>query len=592
MRLVLAAGVVGTAAVLLFYLRRRSRNMTFVILPPHPTVVSRSSVPATSAPQTATNAHAEPAALATAEPASSPSVMESPTPMEDETLLPMEDETLPPMEDEAPPPMVLSALPDDVMTHLFGMLRRSDQNRMACVCSKCCRCKAAVLQAYILRRRAVTQRSTVSAGTSHLALVDASVKLLTSGTLIASPSCGLKFPNCLGQSLPDGSEGFLPPTVVPEIDSVRMRSVVAGHLGGTAAISDEGEVYAFGERTLFECGGPAPQRVAMLNQLRVSQLATGSSHVLIVSEAGDAYSYGYASMDHGQLGLGDGARIEGWSTKVRRIEALRNVTIRAVAAAESLSLFLSEFGDVYSCGKGAQGELGHGAGPMGPLPNPTDRAYIANRRSREQYTPLRIKALETRVLAISAAGNGQVHSIVLLDGHRVATWGANNSGQLGLGDQTARYVPTTVRGLRQIRQVAAANTHSFVVTMSGKVYAFGQGRDGCLGLGEDGPYFGGRPTHVLRPRLIPALAGKRVRYVSSSTFLSMAVTEDGEVFVMGTLPAEAWGRYMIAGQLDQSRFLLTAALPRRDDAPEDEGEVTWSILLQPLPLPGLRVSLG
>ena len=68
----------------------------------------------------------------------------------------------------------------------------------------------------------------------------------------------------------------------------------------------------------------------------------------------------------------------------------------------------------------------------------------------------------------------------------VFTWGQNVAGQLGLGDDAPRAVPTQVPGLASIRAIAAGGGQAFAIRRDGVVFAWGNNRDGQLGLGEHG----------------------------------------------------------------------------------------------------------
>ena len=238
----------------------------------------------------------------------------------------------------------LSALADDLLIHLVGTLRRSDQARMACVSKQCYRSKCAALQAYRSRCHTAALPSMVAAGTSHLTLFDRDGRLLTCGTETADGD-QMEHRGCLGQPLPDDSD-FLPPTAVREIGGVQVRHLVSVGFGGTAVISNDGTVFTFGLQRGFTFGNghmlgctcAAPQRVTMFSHIRVSQLAGGTNHVLIVSAEGAAYSYGHNFF--GQLGLGidtgaganpgrDDSTYD--ATIPHRIDALRDVIISSVA---------------------------------------------------------------------------------------------------------------------------------------------------------------------------------------------------------------------------------------------------------------------
>merc|ERR1712086_198584 len=66
-------------------------------------------------------------------------------------------------------------------------------------------------------------------------------------------------------------------------------------------------------------------------------------------------------------------------------------------------------------------------------------------------------------------------------------WGDNNNGQLGVGDQEGRAVPTLVTGLqgKQVVHFAAGGCHTICTTADGSVFTWGDGGCGQLGLGGD-----------------------------------------------------------------------------------------------------------
>ena len=98
-------------------------------------------------------------------------------------------------------------------------------------------------------------------------------------------------------------------------------------------------------------------------------VACGAFHTIAVTKAGRTFTFGCGG--NGRLGHGDMAD----RLAPRRIEALRGVRIAAVSAGSAHSLALTDAGEVYSFGAGANGRLGHGR----------DRA--------DQHSPRRIEAL-------------------------------------------------------------------------------------------------------------------------------------------------------------------------------------------------------
>jgi alpha-tubulin suppressor-like RCC1 family protein len=67
---------------------------------------------------------------------------------------------------------------------------------------------------------------------------------------------------------------------------------------------------------------------------------------------------------------------------------------------------------------------------------------------------------------------------------RVWSFGANESGQLGLGDEENRFRPCLIESLpNAARAVVAGNKHSIVLDVDGNAWSFGANSHGELGIG-------------------------------------------------------------------------------------------------------------
>ena len=73
--------------------------------------------------------------------------------------------------------------------------------------------------------------------------------------------------------------------------------------------------------------------------------------------------------------------------------------------------------------------------------------------------------------------------------HHSAVWscGWGASGHLGHGDQQSQLLPKKVEALagRRVVAVSAGLSHSLALIADGAVFTWGEGKDGCLGHGED-----------------------------------------------------------------------------------------------------------
>ena len=97
-----------------------------------------------------------------------------------------------------------------------------------------------------------------------------------------------------------------------------------------------------------------PKRIEGLQGVRAVAIAAGAFHSLVLTAGRAVFSFGPGG--DGRLGHGDEEDV----TTPKRIEALRSVRAVAVAAGNQHSLVLSAAGEVYSFGNGYGGRLGHG----------------------------------------------------------------------------------------------------------------------------------------------------------------------------------------------------------------------------------------
>ena len=102
-------------------------------------------------------------------------------------------------------------------------------------------------------------------------------------------------------------------------------------------------------------------------------------------------------------------------------------------------------------------------------------------------TPQAVEHLTTqRVLAASA---GSSHTAVLIASQAVLTFGNNEYGQLGHSPDTMFKVPARAvsgigSGTRRVIQVCCGSEHTLFLTVSGTVFACGNGAYGALGHGS------------------------------------------------------------------------------------------------------------
>lgn len=287
----------------------------------------------------------------------------------------------------------------------------------------------------------------------------------------------------------------------------------------------------------------------------------------MLSFEGDVFSFGWGA--DCALGHGD----EQSQLAPRRVEALDGVRVGAVCAGLGFSLALGREGALYSWGANSHYQCGHCEDPVILPPamvvaRPTlvesvrsvrlagvsagdlhmlafsreGVAYSSGSNARGQagkglrlsgdgYDGLRaVGSLEG--LRVSAVAAGALHSLVVMREGGLYAFGEGGQGRLGLGDEDSRTLPAQVTALAGLRVVAvsAGDEFSLALASDGRVFSFGRGRGGPLGHGGD--------ADELLPRALGALAGVRVRAVVAGNGHSLAV---GAPAFGGGSPVFSWG---------------------------------------------------
>lgn len=159
---------------------------------------------------------------------------------------------------------------------------------------------------------------------------------------------------------------MLKPKKVEALQEVKLMTITAGATM-TAAINDAGVAYLWG---FGESLHPKEQtnivdspRVVKLKE-PVKQIVCGQSHVLVLTEEGDVYTFGSANM--GQLGHGARSNVR----NPRLI--LKGKDIHEIAAGRYHSMCVNGHGVLYTWGCGESGQLAHNSLESEYLPRIVD----------------------------------------------------------------------------------------------------------------------------------------------------------------------------------------------------------------------------
>jgi alpha-tubulin suppressor-like RCC1 family protein len=256
----------------------------------------------------------------------------------------------------------------------------------------------------------------------------------------------------------------------------------------------------------------------------VTAVAAGAAHTCAVLDGGEVKCWGEGI--YGQLGLG---RLESHAAPTVAV-ALPAAAASVVAGAEFSCALLTD-GRVTCWGAGERGALG-----------------LGDRLGRVE--PDGTVKLGATAIAIAA---GDHHACALLASHALACWGANDRGQLGLGDTQDRSQPATVAltGSAGVIAVGARLDSTCVLRDGGQVTCWGANDRGQLGLGD------------AEDRAAPAAS------VALGTARRASALSVGGAFacaLLDTAQAKCWG--------DNVTSQLGAALrgPAYGDGPSETGD--------------------
>lgn len=111
------------------------------------------------------------------------------------------------------------------------------------------------------------------------------------------------------------------------------------------------------------------------------------------------------------------------------------------------------------------------------------------------------------------------------------SWGNGQFGQLGLGSDASKILPTKVEEFSEedIVQISCASGLSAALTEDGKIYTWGRSKGGNLGHGET------FSSSISLPTMIESLREKKFVYICCGNYHMAAITENGELYLLNKI---------------------------------------------------------
>ncbi|QDK38986.1 hypothetical protein [Bdellovibrio sp. NC01] len=186
-----------------------------------------------------------------------------------------------------------------------------------------------------------------------------------------------------------------------------------------------------------------------------SQVRPGFNHTCAITSSNIVRCWGnniYGAVGNG----GSGANV------ITPTSVSDGNTYKSVSAGYLFSCGVTTSGILKCWGDSADGKLGNN-----------------DNGTSDSYVPLQIDTADTFIKVSS----GLRSSCAITSNNYLKCWGANDSGQLGTGDNTGRIVPTYVDGSTKYNYIAMGTTHSCGITTAGALKCWGGNTSGQLGNG-------------------------------------------------------------------------------------------------------------
>ncbi|XP_054901607.1 X-linked retinitis pigmentosa GTPase regulator-like isoform X2 [Poeciliopsis prolifica] len=303
----------------------------------------------------------------------------------------------------------------------------------------------------------------------------------------------------------------------------------------SALVTGNGKLFMFGSNNWGQLGLGSKQTVQKptcvkaLKGEKVRLVACGRNHTLISTEQGHVFACG--GNGEGQLGLGDCEE----RTAFQRIGFFQaHGPIKTLAAGSNTSAALTEGGKLFMWGENSEGQIGLGKRSQATRPlevsvgrpvswvscgyyhsalvtadgalftfgeRDSGKLGLRPEQLAGHRVPQRVESITEPVLQVACGGS---HTVALTDGGDVYSFGLGQFGQLGLGTFVFEsQLPRPVQRFQTGRptRVTCGESHTAVLTDTGLLYSFGDGRHGKLGLGDQN--FTNRFHPAVVPRFLP-----------------------------------------------------------------------------------------
>ncbi|KAJ1703033.1 hypothetical protein LUZ63_002812 [Rhynchospora breviuscula] len=303
------------------------------------------------------------------------------------------------------------------------------------------------------------------------------------------------------------------PRLLDSVQTFQVEKITCGETHA-ALVTKQGEVFSWGEEKGGRLGHRTninisnPKIIGSLSNLRVNTLALGANCTCALTTSGELYEWGES---------GNKDKNMSWFPYRVCVGPLDGICISKVACGDWHTAIISSAGTLYTYGDGTFGVLGHG-----------DTKSVSKPKEVESLKGLRVKSI-----ACGPWHTAAIVEIVVCNfksntpGGKLFTWGDSDRGKLGHVDKEKKHIPTCVASLVDcdFLQVACGAALTVALTVSGMVFTMGGAMHGQLGnpRAHDGSI----------TRVDGLLKTEFVKEIASGSFHVAVLTSNDKMFTWG-----------------------------------------------------------
>ena len=263
----------------------------------------------------------------------------------------------------------------------------------------------------------------------------------------------------------------------------------------TLCLSNEGKLFSFGWNFYSQCGIPpnktedknsfdnlnySNKNIKILNHIekineiqhpnkkKFTAVTCGEDHSIVIDEDGKIFGFGLNS--NGQILVNNSKK---FISKITNLKPFNNENITNIQSIKDISFALNEFGEAF----------------IWPWKKGKNFQYYPLKLSFNYFSQNLNNKIFLKNEKIFSFSCGYNFAIFLTINGYLFSMGSNNKfGQLGHGDIIPKLKPTLIefflKSNEKILQISCGSNHVIAKNDKGKIYSWGLGKFGQLGLGQ------------------------------------------------------------------------------------------------------------